>query len=434
MLLYNNNKTEITTYNRSSLKRILLPTLLLLLFLPSLQAQVKIDVEVRPRFEFRNGFKTLFPDNTDPAAFVSQRTRFNAGYKVEDLDLYVSFQNVRVWGDVPQLNSSDRNGIAIHQAWAKFKISDNLSLKAGRQEIIYDDSRFFGNVGWAQQARSHDVAMFKYGKNKFKTDVGFAFNQDGESLTGTVLTTNTYKAFQYLWMHKDWNSFSGSLLFLNNGLQYIDTADVNNNETRYSQNLGTHLKYKKNKLSVTGNAYYQLGQDRADNDLSAYLFGIDVQYKVADRTKIGLGGEMQSGNDNGTIINKNNEAFNPLYGTNHKFNGLMDYFYVGNHINNVGLIDLYVSAKFIIKEKSTLDMAVHNFSSAADFSEKQFGNEVDLVYSLNVQKYVTIKAGYSQLFAAEGLEILKGNSDQNSNNWAWLMLVVKPTLFEKENK
>lgn len=40
--------------------------------------QLTVDAEVRPRFEYRHGFKTLFPDNTDPAAFVSQRTRLNA--------------------------------------------------------------------------------------------------------------------------------------------------------------------------------------------------------------------------------------------------------------------------------------------------------------------------------------------------------------------
>ena len=76
----------------------------------NVKAQLKIDTELRPRFEYRHGYKTLFPDNTDPAAFVSQRTRLNAGFKNEKLNFYLSLQDVRVWGDVPQLNSSDSNG------------------------------------------------------------------------------------------------------------------------------------------------------------------------------------------------------------------------------------------------------------------------------------------------------------------------------------
>ena len=79
-------------------------------------AQVIVDAELRPRFEYRHGYKTLFPNNVDPAAYVSQRTRLNIDYKKDNLDFYLSLQDVRVWGDVPQLNVSDNNGIAIHQA------------------------------------------------------------------------------------------------------------------------------------------------------------------------------------------------------------------------------------------------------------------------------------------------------------------------------
>jgi len=406
---------------------------LFLLTMVTTYAQLKVDAEIRPRFEYRHGFKTLFPDNADPAAFVSQRTRLNAGFKIEKLDFYLSFQDVRVWGDVPQLNTADNNGFTVHQAWAQLSLSENFALKAGRQEIIYDDSRIFGNVGWAQQARSHDVAILKYTKDNIKMDFGFAFNQDGESLIGTTLTTNTYKAFQYAWLHKDWDNFSGSFLLLNNGLQYIDVFNSDNNETRYSQTVGTHLKFSREKFVLTGNLYYQFGNDRADNDLSAYLIGLEGAFKASDKTKLGLGIELQSGNDNGAPSNGDNNAFTPFYGTNHKFNGLMDYFYVGNHINNVGLLDIHANANFKLNAKSNLNVALHNFSAAADFSDKQFGNELDLVYSCKVQKYVTVKAGYSHLFESEGLEIIKGNTDGNTNNWGWVMLVIKPTLFQGNN-
>ena len=409
---------------------------LLTFFMTSTYAQLTVDAEVRPRFEYRHGFKTLFPNDTDPAAFVSQRTRLNATYKMEKMLFRLSFQDVRVWGDVPQLNSADNNGLSVHEAWAQIFLKENFSLKAGRQEIIYDDSRIFGNVAWAQQARSHDVAMLKYKKGKFKADLGAAFNQDSESLTGTVLTTpNTYKAFQFAWLHNDWEDFSASFLILNNGLQYIaDEESEDENETRYSQTVGTHLLYKKGKVGLSSNLYYQTGKDVADNDLSAYLISLDGSYKVTDKIKLGLGGELISGNDNGAPSNGDNNAFTPFYGTNHKFNGLMDYFFVGNHANNVGLLDVNVKANFTLNTKSNINLAFHNFSAAADFTEKQLGNELDLVYTYKIQKGVTVKAGYSHLFESEGMEILKGNVDGNTNNWGWVMLVVKPTLFKTENK
>ena len=144
--------------------------LLVALFLTSTitYAQLKVDAELRPRFEYRHGFKTLFLDNADAATFVSQRTRLNVAYKMDKLDFFISGQDIRVWGDVPQLNSADNNGFSLHQAWAKINFGSTFSVKLGRQEIIYDDSRFFGNVGWAQQARSHDVAMLQYQKTSLK--------------------------------------------------------------------------------------------------------------------------------------------------------------------------------------------------------------------------------------------------------------------------
>ena len=395
--------------------------------------QVKVDAEIRPRFEYRHGFKTLFPDNTDPAAFVSQRTRLNINYVADYLDFYISLQDVRVWGDVPQLNISDKNGFALHEAWVQIKLDTNFDLKLGRQEIIYDDSRIFGNVEWAQQARSHDIALLKYRKEDSKLDIGFAFNQNAETLTGTTLITpNTYKAFQYAWYHKDWTNLTASFLFLNNGTQFIDALNADNNETRYSQTLGTHMKYGKGKFKFTGNFYYQFGKDVVDNDLSASLLGLDVNYKATDKTILGIGIEVQSGNDGGSPSNGKNKAFTPFYGTNHKFNGLMDYFYVGNHLNNVGLQDIYVSSKFILNSKSNVVLAYHNFSAQADLTgsnTKQLGSELDMVYSYKVKKDIVLKIGYSHLFPSDGMEILKGNTDNNTNNWGWVMLVVKPTLF-----
>lgn len=396
-------------------------------------SQVKIDAELRPRFEYRHGFKTLFPDNTDPAAFVSQRTRLNAYYKTEGYHFFLSLQDIRVWGDVPQLNTSDTSGLAIHQAWAKIDLNTNFALKVGRQEIIYDDSRIFGNVGWAQQARSHDVALLQFRKKTSSLDIGFAFNQDSESLTGTTLTIpKTYKAFQYAWYHKNWNNFSSSFLFLNNGLQYIDAISSDDNETRYSQTLGAYMKFGKGKLNLTGSFYYQFGNDVANNSLSAYLLGVNANYKASKNTMFGFGIEIQSGNDNGVPSGGKNKAFTPFYGTNHKFNGFMDYFYVGNHINNVGLKDIYVNSNFTLNSKSSLLLAFHNFSAQADLAgttKKQLGNELDIVYSYKLQKDIVLKMGYSQMFSSEGMEILKGNSDNNANNWGWVMLVIKPSLF-----
>ena len=395
-------------------------------------SQFTLSAELRPRTEYRNGFKTLISDAQDAAFFTSQRTRLNTKFAKENYTLFISFQDIRVWGDVSQLNVSDKNGLALHEAWGLVNFS-NLSVKAGRQEIVYDDQRMFGNVGWAQQGRSHDALLLKFNSNNLKLDLGFAFNQENEALFNTTYLLNgNYKALQYVWLNNKWTKVQASFLILNNGLQYVDSANNNNNEVRYSQTFGTHLKINLSpKFNSNINLFYQTGNDISNRDISAYLIGADFSYKASENVNLGFGLELQSGNDYNENPSKN-KAFNPFYGTNHKFNGFMDYFYVGNHINSVGLTDIYASANFKLNPKSNLSIYAHNFSANANltaYANKQFGTEIDLVYAYKMNADVSISGGYSQMFAAEGMEILKQNFDGNSNNWAWLMLTINPTIF-----
>lgn len=115
----------------------------------------------------------------------------------------------------------------------------------------------------------------------------------------------------------------------------------------------------------------------------------------------------------------------------------MDYFYVGNHANNVGLVDVYLGTAIGLGEKTGLTARIHNFSAAASLAntdKKQLGVEADLVFNYNFKKEINLKAGYSQLFASEGMEFLKNNFDGNANYWGWVMLTIKPTLYQSKPK
>ena len=110
----------------------------------------------------------------------------------------------------------------------------------------------------------------------------------------------------------------------------------------------------------------------------------------------------------------------------------MDYFYVGNHVNTIGLLDFYAKAKMVPNEKSNLVLTLHNFSSPSKIAANvasQLGTELDLVYSYTLDKNIAFSGGYSHLFAAEGMEAIKDNFDGNTNNWGWVMVTIKPTLF-----
>lgn len=397
------------------------------------QAQFTLDGEFRPRTEYRNGFGNLIADDADAGFGASTRIRLNAGYTTDAYKFYVSFQDVMVWGENRQILPNDNNNsFAVFQAWAELNLGEGWSTKLGRQAISYDDQRIFGGLDWAQQGRNHDAGLIKYKKDKFIMDVGLAFNQDYSNPTGfQSVGTNygttgffSYKNMQYLYLKQSWEKLSGSLLVLNNGFQEVDG-------TSNLQTIGTHLDYKAGEFGIAANAFLQTGERQGEVDVKgAYLVGLDLTYKASAKVGLGAGLEIISGNDEGA---GETGAFFPLYGTNHKFNGFMDYFYVGNHANSVGLFDVHVSANFKLNDTSSLLVKALNFSGEQELTsgEKSLGTEIDLVYSKAFKGYA-LKLGYSQMFASDGMYELKGLSESaaaDSQNWGWAMIVLKPKFL-----
>lgn len=410
-------------------------TLLTLLVFISLtsKAQFSLEGELRPRTEYRNGFGGLIADDAEPGFGISTRARLKFGYKAEGYNLYINLQDVMVWGENRQILPDDENNsFAVFQAWAEINLGEGLTTKLGRQAIIYDDQRIFGGLDWAQQGRNHDAALLRYKKDKFMFDVGLAFNQDYDNPTGFISSGNnynttgffSYKTMQYAYLKNNWNSFSGSLLILNNGFQEIE--DISNLQT-----IGTHLNYKKGTFGAAANLFLQTGKRQGAVDVKgAYLASLDFTLKASDKVTLGLGTEIISGNDADT---GETGAFFPLYGTNHKFNGFMDYFYVGNHANSIGLFDIHASANFNLGNNSSLLVKALNFSGEQDLpsGEKSLGTEIDLVYAKKFKGY-SLVAGYSQMFASDGMYELKGLDESlaaGSQNWAWVMLVIKPKFL-----
>jgi len=415
----------------------------------TIQAQFTLSGQYRPRAEYRHGFKQLPQPGQDAAFFIDQRSRINLDYKSSTYDIRVVLQDVRVWGSQPQLVVADGATTTIHEAWGLLKFNEKVGLKLGRQEIIYDDSRIFGNVGWAQQARSHDAAILRIRPEGTKIDVGLAYNQNGAALAGNFYTvSNSYKTFQYLWAQKDFGNIKASFLFLNLGNQGGDPI-TNNDKTYYQQTLGGRLVYKKDALGANAAIYGQFG-DMADGSSSVkgLLYSLDINYALTDKHKLTAGIEHISGNDkdnpSGSGSNED-KAFNPYFGTNHKFNGLMDYFYVGNHTGSVGLNDIQFGYKGTFTEKFSAGLMTHLFYSDGkifnlnnpqpEAMSKSLGTEIDLTASYKMSSDVNLAFGYSQMFGSETLMNLRGGDKDETSNWAWVMISFNPTFFTtKENK
>ena len=407
-----------------------------------------LSAQLRPRFEYRNGAYRPLVEGESPAILTNNRTRLNFDYKHTDrLHLYISLQNVNVWGQAQQIQAVDRTGgMSVFEAYAEFPLVNTLSAKVGRQMIVLDDDRIFGSLDWHPAGRSHDAVNLNWTPSEKLTLRGFfAYNQSGSTTTPT-LNVNTpsgqnftpglgqdYQHLQALHAHYSISeAHQLSLLFANLGYRTDDSADQN------MQTFGAHYTGKSNQLSYGASAYMQTGKNNTGADKSAYMFAVNAGYKFSPIFGLTAGVDYLSGNASDDTSGKD-KKFNPFSGTNHKFYGFMDYYYVGapgsKAAPSAGLLNPYLTANVRTGEKSNLSATFHYFAPAAKFEvggkkHSSYGSEIDLVYNLKVQPFIGLQVGYSTYFANDGTKALKGTANQRGyQDWFWCSLNINPKLF-----
>lgn len=396
------------------------------------QAQeLDVNLQIRPRFEYRNGYKTLLPYGQKGTSQISQRSRLNFDYKQDELKVKLTLQNTRTWGDVVPATPADKNGVAVFEAWAQYNFNEKWSTKLGRQVLSYDNQRILGEQDWGQQAQSHDAATVTFQTENQKLDFGGAYNSTAENVIQTPYTVANYKAMQFAWYHRKFETLEASFLLLNTGYEYAN-ADAKL-LIDYKQTFGPYITFKPGKLDSNLWVYGQTGKS-TDQKVSAWNAGANINYAFSEAFKAGLGFEFLSGkdmNDGSTVI----KSFNPIFGTNHGFNGFMDYFYVGNHLNNVGLEDAFLKFNYTVN-KWQFSLSPHVFLAPSkvvtplnEELDSYLGTEVDFMATFNFKKDIVLTGGYSQMFGSETLEFIKSGDASHTNNWAWLMISVNPRIF-----
>ncbi len=399
----------------------------------------EVEADARARFEYRHGFNNLFPDNAKPAALVVQRTRLNIGYSAKKLQFFMAIQDVGIWGDTRQLLPNDGNdSFSLYEGWTQLHFNENWSTRLGRQAIAYDNQRIFGSFDGAMQGRFHDAAIIKYKKNDFVLDFGGAFSQDQARNEGTVFNIRgafTYKSMQYAYLKKTWKKSSASFLFLNTGFQNFTGEDnTTPNGVSYRQTTGSYFKFPIQDVQMVGSVYYQSGKADPTTNIGAYQISLEGTTSIDETIKCGLGFELLSGTDQDG--DSKNRSFFPLYGSNHRFNGFMDYFYVRNHANDVGLNTVFAKTIITTGKKSNLLFKGHYFAANANLTEntsKYLGTEIDLMYSHKLMPSVKLLVGYSHMFASKSMSLVKGGRpNDNTNNLGWVQLIVKPKLFKAD--
>lgn len=413
------------------MKKLLLLLLLASFFSSQLLGQsVKVDGEIRSRGEYRDGFREPLADTLNPSFVNNLRTKINLDYNSQDIRARIVLIDSRSYGSTDVGKTG--NGVGVLEAWGEYRFTPQLSFALGRQGLEYDDKRLFSYNNWSNTPGAHDLLQLKYKIDDFIIHVGSAFNNNGDSTQYLSAYTQSYKTLNYIWLTKPFGQISASALWVNDS---FENGSVGNVGRTYRNTIGGNvwLTDKKNPFTFYASGYYQFGRDKSNRSLNAYLLSLIAQQKINEKWGINIGGDFLSGSKY-DIDKKKNNTFNKLYGSNHVFNGSIEYW---STLPTQGLVDLYLGATAKFSPRFDIGLTFHKFSTAKDINadgRTNIGSEIDIVANYIVNKQFQLQGGWSTYFTTKGTEILKKKVgvDTRFPQWAYVQVTFKPSFFSKE--
>jgi len=357
-----------------------------------------------------------FSDQIASFGFSFLRTRLNMKFTNEKNHAFIQIQDSRKFGEATNtLTDGSADLLDYHEAY--FAISDfateGLDIKLGRQEVAFANERLIGAVGWHNVARSFDGVLFSYSDEKYKATV-FSLKETELSAVGDIGD----KDVSGVWVETSFAAPTRVDVFFIN--QRINPGDILDRNTfgvysKGSYDLGTFT------MSQEIDIVRQSGNNGGDN-VSAFLIGSRIKLAVKDtplKYWVGVGYDALSGDDPTTT---DDEAFNTLYATNHKYYGFMDYFVdVPAHTMGAGLTDIVLSAGLTPVSKLSAKVDYHLMSTSQDVAAgSNIGSEIDLTGSYGYSKDLKIVAGVSIFTPGDVFKVWRG---QDRSTWGYLMTI-----------
>ena len=156
----------------------------LLMFGTASAKEISFGGQVRPRAEFRD------PVGAGYDVLTSMRARMQMVEKLDrGVDAFVQVQDVRLWGEEGNtLGDFNANNFDLHQGYVTLNgINESgLSIRVGRQAIVFGGQRLIGAVEWTQQGRVFDGLRATLKSERSTIDVIGIRLADATSVTHTA--------------------------------------------------------------------------------------------------------------------------------------------------------------------------------------------------------------------------------------------------------
>jgi hypothetical protein len=426
-------------------------------------------------------------NQTDDAVFSSVRLAATANVN-ETTKAFIQLQSTRNWGEnggVAGTSETGSNGagdgnatftandndasVGIHQAYMQFKNFLNLPLgfdaKIGRQEVLLDGWRLFGNTIWTPGMQSHDMVRLDHKHDNTSVTLGYILGREGGRQTDPADHQDHDTWFAYM---QQKGVLGGAL-----SLYYVRADDQAATRKREVQinTVGFRQAGKMAGFDYRGEFYYQFGEAAGVNhsgtqdatnvaannnvDYGAYMYGLRIGRTAANtamKPSLTLWYDYLSGTSDKDSRDGKFRSFNTVYDTGHKYYGLIDLFLgIGGGgaggTQGLGLQDLAIKGKIKPMAGWTLKADYHWFwtaesvvankvasgitTSGGAIDTNFLGNELDITAVTKMNANTKVMIGYSNYTSSSSMRLLKGTGlgtnsiGANDMNWGYVQFDVK---------
>ena len=407
------------------------------------QFRVRYEVQqgAGPNISTSHDFSTKFSDNA--AHLFLGREFAHVAYNGSWFGVYGEIRDSWETGHLAARGTtSDRADFG--QTYVRLGDTNNfpVTLKAGRQEMIYGDERLLGNSDWSNVPRMFDAAKLRYERPGLWVD----------AFVSRVVVVNDHDIDRPDW-HDWFSGIYGSTTMLcpyQNTEFYVlgrDSSKGASVSPRDIATLGTRWKSIPGKLGAWDYEVEAMGQFGSINSggatpkrLSqmAYAIHLDGGYTFKETwSKPRLDLEYNYSPGDSDSKDNNSNTIDPLFPTNHKFYGLVDIMSWRNAHN----LRMGSSIKPIDKLTVSADYQFYWLADTHDFFYPQsgagrsgngyginpnytpyIGSELDIQASYAFKSWAAFRAGYGHFFAGSYIrQSLAATGGAKDADWIYAM-------------
>lgn len=395
---------------------------------PSWKEKIKFSGEIRGRMEGYNNLDyNSDKDDSDQRLLTRIRIMMTADF-CPNFKTVVRIQDSREFFSEANPNTNE-DALDLNMAYADIKAPNDipLSLRVGRQELVYGDKRVLSNSDWSNVGRSFDAAKLSWkGEDKW-VDLFWGSVVKAERYTFDDSDKNTHLAGLYGSMAPKKDIVTDAYLLY----KYTDAEETKGEDGKTGSQdiytIGSRVKGKINAWDYNGEIAGQLGKYGTD-DVRAWALALAGGYTFDYAVKPRVGMELNHGSGDSDPKDGKHESFDILYPANHYKYGYSDFFSLKN------MTDLRLTASCQPTKKWQVTGDVHFFwldtvkdawydskgkairKDSTGTADNFVGEEVNLLVNYTLNKNWKFETGYAHFFSGPYVKDT-GSSDDSDYGW-----------------